>query len=56
MDAGWAFEAFKVCRADRIDASEVVREIEGWLRLRSITGVGRGSVKDGDIDHYDRKQ
>ena len=38
------------------DAKEVVREIEGSLRLRSITGVGRRSVKNGDIDHYYGKQ
>jgi hypothetical protein len=35
---------------------EVVREIEGELRRRSITGIGCRSIENGDIDHYYRKQ
>ena len=38
-------------REDRA-ASGVVRR----SRVRSITGVGRRSVKNGEIDYYDREQ
>jgi hypothetical protein len=44
----------KICRAEGA-AREVVRETEGQLCLRSINGVRRRSVKNGDIDHYDGK-